>query len=452
MSQTIEVKVPDIGDFNDVPVIDVLVKPGDVVKAEDALVTLESDKATMDVPSPATGTVKDVKIKVGDKVSQGTLVVLLDADASSGKGKEVRSEGASPAPAATDTPLTPLPSPLTAAPSAPDRLRMRNASSRRGPRRLFGGVPQRRPRHEDGAGRALRHARRHLPQCRLHPVEGAAARHRPDRRGLALRRARRRIRQAESRHRQAACAQDQGGRQAHHGTCRHGQGAQGRNRARLRPLPRCQPCRSRTHDRRGPGQDRREEGGEVRQVHHRRRQHAGAPALHPGRSAHRRFHRRARTAPDARPHAGDRRRHHRPRDGDGLFDARRAHRSGRNARRADAGPGPRLGHGVGEAERPPLRQDHAGDQDRGGRSQTGRPVGQLRRQECAGRAAALRHDFAVCRPHAQRQENRRREGRRRRDRARLHPGGRQADAHQRAAHPRDRRHHRQSDAGAQGRA
>ena len=120
MSQTIEVKVPDIGDFNDVPVIDVLVKPGDVVKAEDALVTLESDKATMDVPSPATGTVKDVKIKVGDKVSQGTLVVLLDADASSGKGKEVRSEGASPAPAATDTPLTPLPSPLTAAPSAPD--------------------------------------------------------------------------------------------------------------------------------------------------------------------------------------------------------------------------------------------------------------------------------------------------------------------------------------------
>ena len=64
MSQIIEVKVPDIGDFNDVPVIDVLVKPGDVVKAEDALVTLESDKATMDVPAPAAGTVKDVKIKV----------------------------------------------------------------------------------------------------------------------------------------------------------------------------------------------------------------------------------------------------------------------------------------------------------------------------------------------------------------------------------------------------
>ena len=75
----IEVKVPDIGDFGDVPVIEVHVKPGDVVKAEDALITLESDKATMDVPSPAAGTVKEVKIKVGDKVAEGTLVLLLDA-------------------------------------------------------------------------------------------------------------------------------------------------------------------------------------------------------------------------------------------------------------------------------------------------------------------------------------------------------------------------------------
>ena len=62
---TIEVKVPDIGDFKDVPVIEVFVKPGDAVKAEDSLVTLESDKATMDVPAPAAGTVKDLKIKVG---------------------------------------------------------------------------------------------------------------------------------------------------------------------------------------------------------------------------------------------------------------------------------------------------------------------------------------------------------------------------------------------------
>ncbi|MDP2171933.1 MAG: dihydrolipoyllysine-residue acetyltransferase [Rhodocyclaceae bacterium] len=77
----IEVKVPDIGDFNDVPVIEVHVKPGDVIKAEDTLITLESDKATMDVPSPAAGTVREVKIKVGDRVAKDTLVLLLDAAA-----------------------------------------------------------------------------------------------------------------------------------------------------------------------------------------------------------------------------------------------------------------------------------------------------------------------------------------------------------------------------------
>ena len=76
---TIEVKVPDIGDFTDIPVIEVFVKPGDTVKAEDSLVTLESDKATMDVPSPAAGTVKEVKVKLGDKVSEGSLIVVLDS-------------------------------------------------------------------------------------------------------------------------------------------------------------------------------------------------------------------------------------------------------------------------------------------------------------------------------------------------------------------------------------
>jgi pyruvate dehydrogenase E2 component (dihydrolipoamide acetyltransferase) len=78
MSQTIEVKVPDIGDFKDVPVIEVMVKPGDTIKAEDPLVTLESEKATIDVPSPAAGTVKDVKLKVGDKVAEGSLVLILE--------------------------------------------------------------------------------------------------------------------------------------------------------------------------------------------------------------------------------------------------------------------------------------------------------------------------------------------------------------------------------------
>jgi dihydrolipoamide dehydrogenase len=75
---TIEVKVPDIGDFKDVPVIELLVKPGDTVKKEDSLVTLESDKATMEVPSTHAGTVKELKVKLGDKVAQGMLIAVLE--------------------------------------------------------------------------------------------------------------------------------------------------------------------------------------------------------------------------------------------------------------------------------------------------------------------------------------------------------------------------------------
>ena len=74
----IEVKVPDIGDFKDVPLIEIHVKPGDVVKAEDSLVTLESDKATMDVPSPVAGTVKEIKVALGDKLAEGSLILLLE--------------------------------------------------------------------------------------------------------------------------------------------------------------------------------------------------------------------------------------------------------------------------------------------------------------------------------------------------------------------------------------
>src|SRR5258706_3582274 len=96
---TIEVKVPDIGDFKDVPVIEVFVKPGDVMKAEDSLVTLESDKATMDVPAPAAGTVKDLKVKVGDKVSEGSVILTLEA---SGAGA-APAKPASPPPPAGET-------------------------------------------------------------------------------------------------------------------------------------------------------------------------------------------------------------------------------------------------------------------------------------------------------------------------------------------------------------
>jgi dihydrolipoamide dehydrogenase len=81
MANLIEVKVPDIGDFEDVPVIEVFVKPGDTIKPEDALISLESDKATMDVPSPVDGVVKEIKVKVGDKLSEGSLILVVEAEA-----------------------------------------------------------------------------------------------------------------------------------------------------------------------------------------------------------------------------------------------------------------------------------------------------------------------------------------------------------------------------------
>jgi len=99
----LEVKVPDIGDFKDIPVIEVFVKPGDAVSAEDSLVTLESDKATMDVPAPAAGTVLEVRVKLGDKVSEGSVIVVLDSIATS---------AAKPAAAA------PPPPPSSAAPAS----------------------------------------------------------------------------------------------------------------------------------------------------------------------------------------------------------------------------------------------------------------------------------------------------------------------------------------------
>lgn len=80
MSNAIEVTLPDIGDFAEVEVIEVLVKPGDHIEKEDSILTLESDKASMEIPSPEAGVVKAIKVNVGDKISQGSLLLVLDAD------------------------------------------------------------------------------------------------------------------------------------------------------------------------------------------------------------------------------------------------------------------------------------------------------------------------------------------------------------------------------------
>ncbi len=109
-----EVLVPDIGDFKDVPVIEVLVKAGDSVKPDDSLITLESDKATMEVPAPVGGVVRDLKVKVGDKVSQGVPILTLEiGDAAPAPKAE---PAAAPAPAAK---AEPAPAAQPAAPAAP---------------------------------------------------------------------------------------------------------------------------------------------------------------------------------------------------------------------------------------------------------------------------------------------------------------------------------------------
>ncbi|HET7793119.1 MAG TPA: dihydrolipoyllysine-residue acetyltransferase [Rhizobacter sp.] len=108
----VEVKVPDIGDFKDVEIIEVLVKPGDTVKLEQSLVTVESDKASMEIPSTRAGVVKELKVKLGDKISEGSLLLMIDA----AEGAAAAAPAApAPAPAAAPSPAA-APAPVAAAP------------------------------------------------------------------------------------------------------------------------------------------------------------------------------------------------------------------------------------------------------------------------------------------------------------------------------------------------
>jgi len=115
MANSIEVKVPDIGDYDDVPVIELLVAVGDTVKKDQGLVTLESDKATMEVPSSADGVVKSISVKVGDKVSQGAVIAILEAEGA-GAAAQPAAEASKPAAAAE----TPKPAAEPAKPAAAD--------------------------------------------------------------------------------------------------------------------------------------------------------------------------------------------------------------------------------------------------------------------------------------------------------------------------------------------
>ena len=116
MSQTVEVKVPDIGDFSDIPVIEIGVKVGDTIAVDDSLVTLESDKATMDVPSSAAGVVKEIRVALGDRVSQGKIVAIVEA-----AGAET--VAVAPPAAATTPQAAPPPVPAAAPVAAPAETR-----------------------------------------------------------------------------------------------------------------------------------------------------------------------------------------------------------------------------------------------------------------------------------------------------------------------------------------
>lgn len=117
MAEMKQVLVPDIGNYKDVPVIEIMVKVGDVVKAEQSLLTLETDKATMDVPAPFDGVVKEIKIKVGDNISEGTLIFVMEASAGAAPAAVAAKVAPAAAVAAVATPApAPVPAPTPPAP------------------------------------------------------------------------------------------------------------------------------------------------------------------------------------------------------------------------------------------------------------------------------------------------------------------------------------------------
>jgi pyruvate dehydrogenase E2 component (dihydrolipoamide acetyltransferase) len=127
MSKLVNIILPDIGDFHDVEVVEVMVKPGDKVRVDDSLITIESDKASMEVPSTADGVVKELKVKVGDKVSEGSAIVVVEAGESADAAEEGAEEQA-PAPAPAPAPPRVAAAPKAVAP--PPRQASAPASSR----------------------------------------------------------------------------------------------------------------------------------------------------------------------------------------------------------------------------------------------------------------------------------------------------------------------------------
>ena len=174
--ERLEVQVPDLGDFENVPVIEIHVTPGDHISAEDPLLTLESDKATMDVPAPTGGTVAEVRVGVGDTVSEGDVIVELQTGQEGLRRTWTRRPPTPPRPRCRRPRSGPRPAPGSR-PTSRARCWCWEPA-----RRLQRRLPGRRPRQVGRAGGRLAHPRRGLPQGRLHPLEGPAACGQGDRR------------------------------------------------------------------------------------------------------------------------------------------------------------------------------------------------------------------------------------------------------------------------------
>ena len=358
----IEVKVPDIGDFADVPIIEVLVsarrRGGGRGPADHAGVRQGDDGR----PRPGGGQGHRAEGRRGRHGVRG----LADPGARGGLDRRGRPQG----PGRGD-PGRGGGACRAAAFGDPRGRRTRpGRRARRGSGRLHRGVPGRRPRARGGAGRARREARRSVPERRLHSVQGAAARRARPRRGRGAGRVGRRIRRAVARPRQDPRLEGVGRRQAHRRARRARQGAQGARGARRRQVHRAErdhrPHRRRRHD------------GRVRALHRRGRLEPRVAAVPARRRAHHGLDGRARSGRRAGAAAGDRRRHHRPRDGDGLRRARLQGDGGRAARPAHPGLRPRPREAPAQAHLGALRGDpprHVRDR-RGG--EEGRPRGHVR--------------------------------------------------------------------------
>ena len=299
MSQAVEVKVPDIGDFKEVEVIEVLVKPGDTIAKDQSLVTVESDKASMEIPSSSAGVVKEMRVKLGDKVSQGSPLLVLEATSATAAAPSPASAPApAPAAAAPKPASAPSPSPapvvasfggaadiecemlvLGAGPggySAAFRaadLGMKTVLVERystlgGVCLNVGCIPSKALLHvaavmDEAAHFAALGVEFGAPKIDLEKLRA---------------------------HKAKVVGKLTGGLE------RHGEDAQGHDGARRRPVRRTEPPRSAADVRPGPGADRREDRRAVREGHHRRRLAGREAALHPRGSAHRRLDRRAGTA------------------------------------------------------------------------------------------------------------------------------------------------------------